>query len=103
MLLYAYRWQIELIFRFFKHTMAGMHIVSTHPWGIENYFAGMFLTAALHLQLKNSCLEQEGHLPPSTPNNATADSQQNGREQSDPTTTPTIHIQESSDQARPTA
>ena len=26
-LLYAYRWQIELIFRFFKRTMAGMHIV----------------------------------------------------------------------------
>lgn len=103
MLLYAYRWQIELIFRFFKHTMAGMHIVSTHPWGIENYFAGLFLTAALHLQLKNACLEQEGHLPPSTPSDTIADSQQNAQEQSASITHPTIRIQESSDRARPTA
>ncbi len=48
-LLYAYRWQIELIFRFFKHTMQGRTVISTYPWGIENYFTGMFLTATLHL------------------------------------------------------
>jgi DDE family transposase len=65
MLLYAYRWQIELIFRFFKHTMQGRKVISTYPWGIENYFAGMFLTAILHLYFKQDCLHEGGYLPPS--------------------------------------
>lgn len=63
-LLYAYRWQIELIFRFFKHTMHGRKVISTYPWGIENYFAGMFLTATLHLYFKQDCLRDGGYQPP---------------------------------------
>jgi len=64
MLLYAYRWQIELIFRFFKHTMDGRNVISLYPWGIENYFAGMFLTAILHLYFKQDCLQNGGYRPP---------------------------------------
>jgi len=64
MLLYAYRWQIELVFRFFKHTMQGRKVISTYPWGVENYFAGMFLTAILHLYFKQDCLNEGGYLPP---------------------------------------
>jgi hypothetical protein len=64
MLLYAYRWQIELIFRFFKHTLNGQQVISIYPWGIENYFAGMFLTAVLHLFFKHECLTYEGYPPP---------------------------------------
>jgi hypothetical protein len=64
MLLYAYRWQIELIFRFFKHTMEGQNVISLYPWGIENYFAGMFLTAMLHLYFKQDCLRDGGYRPP---------------------------------------
>jgi DDE family transposase len=64
MLLYAYRWQIELIFRFFKHTMDGRNVISLYPWGIENYFAGMFLTAILHLYFKQDCLQDGGYRPP---------------------------------------
>lgn len=63
-LLYAYRWQIELIFRFFKHTMDGKNVISTYPWGIENYFAGMFITAILHLYFKQDCLRDGGYQPP---------------------------------------
>jgi DDE family transposase len=63
-LLYAYRWQIELIFRFFKHTMQGKKVISTVPWGIENYFAGMFVTAILHLYFKQDCLHAGGYQPP---------------------------------------
>lgn len=63
-LLYAYRWQIELVFRFFKHTMQGKKVISTYPWGIENYFAGMFLTAILHLYFKQDCLRDAGYQPP---------------------------------------
>lgn len=65
LLLYAYRWQIELIFRFFKHTMDGQNVISLYPWGIENYFAGMFLTAILHLYFKQDCLQDGGYRPPS--------------------------------------
>ena len=64
MLLYAYRWQIELIFRFFKHTMDGQNVISLYPWGIENYFAGMLLTAILHLYFKQDCLQDGGEHPP---------------------------------------
>jgi len=63
-ILYAYRWQIELIFRFFKHTLQGVEVITQSKPGVENYFAAMFLTAILHLYLKNDCLEQAGYLPP---------------------------------------
>ena len=65
MLLYAYRWQIELIFRFFKHTMQGKQPISMYPWGIENYFTAMVLTAILHLYFKQDCLQDGGHSAPS--------------------------------------
>ncbi len=63
-LLYAYRWQIELIFRHFKHTMVGMKVISVYSVGIENYFLGMLLTAVLHLYLKEECLLADGYEPP---------------------------------------
>jgi DDE family transposase len=64
MLLYAYRWQIELIFRFFKHTMESQKVISLYPWGIENYFVGMLLTAILHLYFKQDCLHDGGYRAP---------------------------------------
>jgi hypothetical protein len=64
-LIFAYRWQIELIFRFFKHTMAGVEVITQSRWGTENFFTAMFLTSLLHLYFKVECLEQGGHLPPS--------------------------------------
>lgn len=60
-LIYAYRWQIELAFRFFKHTLQGLRVITQSHWGIENYFAGMFLTALLHVQFKVDCLESGGY------------------------------------------
>ena len=67
-LIYAYRWQIELAFRFFKHTMNGLKVITQSHWGIENYFAGMFLTALLHLEFKRDCLEMDGYSAGSTTN-----------------------------------
>ena len=58
--LYAYRWQIELIFRFFKHTLNGIEVITQNKRGMENFFTAMFLTAILHLYLKINCLEQGG-------------------------------------------
>jgi len=62
--LYAYRWQIELIFRFFKHTLNGVEVITQSKKGMDNFFAAMFLTAIVHLYFKIHCLEQGGHLPP---------------------------------------
>ena len=63
-LLYAYRWQIELIFRYLKHTMHGVHIITQHPVGIHNFFYALLLTALLHLHFKQRCLAEERHYPP---------------------------------------
>src|SRR5216117_4017363 len=62
--LYADRWQIELIFRFFKHTLNGVEIITQSKNGMDNFFAAMFLTTILHLYFKIDCLEQDGYLPP---------------------------------------
>jgi hypothetical protein len=66
-LLYAYRWQIELIFRYLKHTMHGVHIITQHPTGIQNFFYALLLTALLHLHMKQRCLAEEGGNPPKEP------------------------------------
>jgi hypothetical protein len=63
-LLYAYRWQIELIFRYLKHTMHSVHIITQHPIGMHNFFYALLLTALLHLRFKQRCLAEEAHYPP---------------------------------------
>jgi hypothetical protein len=87
-ILYAYRWQIELIFRFFKHTLQGVEVITQSRQGVENYFAAMFLTAILHLYFKIDCLEQAGYLPPT--------------QQELPIERSTDQAQMSTDSARPT-
>lgn len=62
--LYAYRWQIELIFRFFKHTLNGVEIITKSKRGMDTFFAAMFLTAILHLHFKIDCLAEGGYFPP---------------------------------------
>jgi len=54
---------IELIFRYLKHTMHGVHMITQHPIGIQNLFYALLLTALLHLHLKQRCLAEEGHNP----------------------------------------
>ena len=63
-LLYAYRWQIELTFRALKWTMSGVHVITEDVRGIQSFFAGLFFTAALHIAFQRDCLAQEGYLPP---------------------------------------
>ena len=100
-LIYAYRWQIELAFRFFKHTMAGLKVITQSHWGIENYFAGMFLTALLHLQFKRDCLEIDGYSAGSM-----ADTARSSETVIDDTTASAggdDHVQPSRDTTRPSA
>ena len=86
-LLYAYRWQIELIFRALKWTMNGVYVITEHEEGINSFFAALFLTALLHIHLKRDCLAQEGHVPPIS---------------LDVSATPEEHVQVSSDCTRTT-
>jgi hypothetical protein len=58
-LLYAYRWQIELIFRFLKHSLNGLQLITTVPQGIESQFYALLITALLHLRFKQDCLLAE--------------------------------------------
>ncbi len=56
MLLYSYRWQVELIFRHFKRTLGGLHLLSTSQQGVTIQFYALLITALLHLHLKQACV-----------------------------------------------
>lgn len=58
-LLYAYRWQIELLFRFLKRSMNGIHIIDNSREGVTIQFYMMLITAVLQLKLKQDCIEQQ--------------------------------------------
>jgi len=55
-LLYAYRWQVELIFRFLKRTMNGLHLLSHSKEGVTIHFYALLVTALLELRLKQKCV-----------------------------------------------
>jgi hypothetical protein len=65
LLIYAYRWQIELMFRFLKQTLGCKRVITQSPRGIETFFAGMLLTALLEAYFKVDCLALEGYVAPS--------------------------------------
>jgi len=51
-MLYAYRWQIELMFRFLKRTMNGIHLINNSENGVTIQFYMMLIVALLQLKLK---------------------------------------------------
>lgn len=51
-LLYAYRWQIELLFRFLKRSMGGLHLFNLSQEGLSTQFYLFLSTAILELKLK---------------------------------------------------
>ena len=72
-LLYAYRWQIELLFRFLKRTLTGLHLLSTSKEGVTIQFYLLLCTALLQLRLKQVCVAAaEAPEPPA--NGSPADS-----------------------------
>jgi len=58
-LLYAYRWQIELLFRFLKRTMTGIHLLRHDEKGVTIQFYAMMITALLQLYLKQQILDRQ--------------------------------------------
>lgn len=58
-ILYAYRWQIELFFKFMKRTMKGIHLLNKSQNGVEIQFYLLLTTAILMLKFKQSKQETE--------------------------------------------
>ena len=56
-LLYAYRWQVELIFRFLKRSLNGLHLLSHSKEGVTIHFYALLISALLQLRLKQQCVE----------------------------------------------
>jgi len=56
-LLYAYRWQVELIFRFLKRSLNGLHLLSQSQEGATLHFYALVITALLELRLKQHCVD----------------------------------------------
>ena len=54
-ILYAYRWQIELFFRFIKRTLKGIHLLSHHPNGVQVQFYLYMIAYLLLLAFKQKC------------------------------------------------
>jgi hypothetical protein len=57
-LLYAYRWQVELIFRFLKRSLNGLHLLSYSQEGVTIHFYALLITALLQLRLKQVCVDR---------------------------------------------
>jgi hypothetical protein len=55
-LLYAYRWQVELVFRFLKRSLNGLHLLSQSQEGVTIHFYALLITALLELRLKQQCV-----------------------------------------------
>jgi hypothetical protein len=56
MLLYAYRWQVELIFRFLKRTMNGIHLIHHSQDGVTIQFSMLLIVSLLQLRLKQQAM-----------------------------------------------
>ena len=59
-MLYAYRWQVELIFRFLKRTLHGLHFMCHHPSGLEIQFTLYMIAYLLLLHFKQRCAPGAG-------------------------------------------
>jgi hypothetical protein len=57
-MLYAYRWQVELTFRFLKRTMHGIHLINNSEQGVSIQFYVILIVALLQLKLKQYTLLQ---------------------------------------------
>lgn len=55
-ILYAYRWQIELLFKFIKRTLKGIHLFNHSPNGVNIQFHILMIVALLQLRLKQTCI-----------------------------------------------
>lgn len=62
-ILYAYRWQIELFFKYLKRTLNGIHLLNHSENGIEIQFYLMMALAVLQLSFKQTCQAVQNIVP----------------------------------------
>jgi hypothetical protein len=62
--LYAYRWQVELLFRFLKRTMHGIHLINHSEDGVTIQFYMLLSVALLQLHVKQQTVRQGESLTP---------------------------------------
>lgn len=73
-ILYAYRWQIELLFKFIKRTIHGIHLWNHSKNGVTIHFTILMIVAILQLRFKQFCTNYAQF----TSNNNTYDTQNTG-------------------------
>lgn len=56
--LYAYRWQIELFFKYLKRTLNGLHLFNHSQNGVEIQFYLLLTLAILMLKFKQDCQKE---------------------------------------------
>jgi len=56
-LLYAYRWQIELLFKFIKRSLGGIHLFNNSQNGVTVQFYILMIVTLLQLRLKQECID----------------------------------------------
>lgn len=54
-MLYAYRWQIELLFKFIKRTLNGIHLFNHSQNGVNIQFCLLMIMSVLYLDLRQFC------------------------------------------------
>lgn len=54
-MLYAYRWQIELLFKFIKRVLNGIHLFNHSKSGVNIQFCLLMTVAVLYLNMKQFC------------------------------------------------
>jgi hypothetical protein len=75
-MLYAYRWQIELLFRFLKRTMNGVHLIKQDRNGVTIQFYAMLIVALLQLHLKQTTVKEDsGRTSSATTTESTTESE----------------------------
>lgn len=73
-MLYAYRWKVELLFRFLKRTLNGIHLIKHDQHGVTIQFYVILIVALLQLYLKQSTadLAHDGNNASSTGKDSSA-------------------------------
>ena len=61
-MLYAYRWQVELFFRCIKRTFGSLHLWAHEPKGVEIHFYVYLIAYVLLLHFKQTCEAQKEDL-----------------------------------------
>jgi len=61
-ILYAYRWQIELFFRYMKRTINGLHLIINTKDGVTIQFYVIMIASLLMLNFKQDCIDKKDDL-----------------------------------------